>query len=1032
MNRDGISAILGPTNTGKTYVAMQRMLACNSGIMGFPLRLLARENYDKAVQEKGSNAVALVTGEEKIIPKQARYFICTVEAMPLDLEVDFVGIDEIQLCGDPERGHIFTDRLLHCRGRLETVFLGSETIRNLLVQLIPDIDIETRPRFSELSYVQPKKIGRVPRRSAIVVFSAAEVYRVAEELRQHRGGCAVVLGALSPRTRNAQVDMYQSGEVDYMVATDAIGMGLNMDLDHVTFAKTRKFDGRQARNLSLSEIGQIAGRAGRHMNDGTFTTTAEIGGFDEMTVEAIENHRFDPLQALYWRSRNLDFSHTGALVRSLDQRPPHDALVKTREAEDLVALKQLLAIEDVRNITKGPAAVRVLWDVAGVPDFRKTMTDIHVNMLANVYQFLMRGTGKIPEDFVDAHVSRLNDVKGDIDTLINRIANIRTWTFISHRADWVTNAKYWQDKSKRIDDRLSDALHDRLTQRFVDRRAAILVRSLVNGEKLSGKVEKDGNVVIEGQNVGTFKGFTFAPDPSIMDAHAKPILTAARKVLSEEVEQRLTMLLADNDGAFRLLEDGHILWREVPMAKLAKGASILEPGVAVIASDLLEPQARDRIQERLGTWLKAHLKNRLAPYFQLQAADLKGSPRGLAFQLIESLGLLRRDDVADMVKTLTKDERKALYDQNVRIGRYAIWVKGLTNPAHWPWRALLWGLWHDVDNARDRLPTTEAVVVEMPDGGWGAIGADFYAMLGFVPVELYNPRGKPHLVYVRVDALDHVSNALWSASDTGAFALPDGLVDRLSCSDAMMKRIVNALGFKRANDRDIERAKERAKQKAHRDAEEKEKRAAERAEKEAARKAELLAKEVVAAEGMELTPDQVLAAAEAEAEAAKLQSGADEVVDTAAMSEQKAETSESDSDGDGDGDGGSTAVTEAAKSDSTVDAAAPNDTPSSDVNATAELWVRVFRKPGQSVPEGTGRGDRRSAENRERGKPTSGDREKRDGRSNRDRGRGSKGSGGRGTPQRDRGGKSANWSAEGASDSNNPFAALAALKQGKK
>ena len=1047
MQRDGVTALLGPTNTGKTFIAMQRMMACDSGIIGFPLRLLARENYDKVVREKGVNAVALITGEEKIIPKQARYFICTVEAMPLDMNADFVAVDEIQLCGDPERGHIFTDRLLHSRGRLETVFLGSETIRNLLVQLIPDIEIETRPRFSKLTYVQTKKIGRIPRRSALVVFSAAEVYRVAEELRQHRGGCAVVLGALSPRTRNAQVELYQAGEVDYMVATDAIGMGLNMDLDHVTFARTRKFDGRQARNLSLSEIAQIAGRAGRHMNDGTFTTTTDIGGFDELTVEAIENHRFDPLRALQWRSRSLDFSHTGALLRSLDQKPPHETLVKTREAEDLVALKQLLANDEIRMMARGPAAVRTLWDVAGVPDFRKTMTDLHVNMLVNVYKFLMKATGRIPEDFVDSQVSRLDDIKGDIDTLINRIANIRTWTFISHRANWMTNAKYWQSKSKKIDDRLSDALHDRLTQRFVDRRAAILVRGLVNGEKLSGKVEKDGSVVIEGQNVGTFRGFTFTPDPSIMDAHAKPILTAARKVLVEEVDQRLAMLVGDNDGAFRLLEDGHILWREVPMARLAKGSGILEPSVSVIASDLLEPQARDRIQDRLRVWLKAHLNNRLAPYFQLQSADLTGSPRGVAYQLIESLGLLRREDVADMVKGLTKEERKALYDQNVRIGRHAIWVKGLTNPTHWPWRALLWGLWQGVKDVRDFLPSTETKVVEMPAGGWGAVRADFYAMLGFVPLELYNPRGRPHLVYARVDALDNVSNAVWSASNAGAFVLPEGLAERLSCSEAMMKRIVSSLGFKRANERDIERANDRIRHRAERDAANNQKRELQRAAKEAARKAELLAREVVAAEGMELSAEQILAVADAEAKAAKMLSGgqADKPADSN-PSDLSAPAQQADLGSDHRSSSvddladriGETAVKVPEPTLDQGESAEKNVVPQDDSDNQNELWVRVFRKPGQGVPEGearsvkSGDGQRRSprrpqrqASNDDEGRsrPNSGDKKEKGHRRQKHADRRSTQSG--------RGAKSANWSVSVAESENNPFAALAALKDKK-
>ena len=966
-----ITALLGPTNTGKTYVAMQRMLDCQSGVMGFPLRLLARENYDRAVTQKGASAVALITGEEKIIPKQARYFICTVEAMPLDLEVDFVGIDEVQLCGDPERGHIFTDRLLHCRGRLQTMFLGSETVRNLIVELVEDVQVETRPRFSQLTYVQPKKLSRIPRRSAVVVFSAAEVYRVAEELRQHRGGCAVVLGALSPRTRNAQVQMYQDGEVDYMVATDAIGMGLNMDLDHVTFARTRKFDGRQPRSLSLSEIAQIAGRAGRHMNNGTFTTTAEIGGFDEMTVEAVENHRFEPLKALSWRSRALDFSHTGALIRSLDQRPPHDALIKARDAEDLLALKGMLANEEVRKMARGSAAVRVLWDVAQVPDFHKTMTDHHLNMLVRVYGFLMGDPGRIPEDFIQDAVSRIDDVKGDIDTLINRIANIRTWTFISHRPDWITNAREWRDRTKRVDDRLSDALHDRLTQRFVDRRAAILVRSLVNGGTLTGKVEKDGSVVIEGQPVGTFKGFTFVPDPSILDAHAKPILTAARKALGEEVEGRVQQLVDDNDGSFRLVENGKLLWREVPMANLVRGASALDPDVEVISSDFLEPANRDRIKARLVAWLKAHLKNRLGPYYQLRGAQFTGTGSGLAFQLLEKLGLIMREEVSDLIKALGKDERKALYEQNVRIGRYGVWVRGLTNPQHWPWRALVWSVWHEKPQLRDQVPAAEQIVIERPKDGWGDMNAEFFAMLGFAPLELYNPRGKSHLVYVRMDALDRVGSALWTASDAGAFALPGGLEEQLACNEAMVARIVNALGFKRANERDIARANERAQ--ARKD---------KKTDKGEDTGTEATTDAVTEAATQAAVSSDAPAAAEALAEAEEAEVAEVAAIDVAEVAPEAA------------------ASIEAESAEETQEAEQGGE--------PAQLWVRVFRRHGGSnANQG---GERSDAARGQGGKPNA-------------RGKGkSKG------PQNYASAGPAK-SKPKELDENNPFAALAALKK---
>src|SRR5712692_550281 len=481
-------AVLGPTNTGKTHLAIERMLDHQSGMIGFPLRLLARENYDRVVRVKGARAVALITGEEKIVPPNPAYFVCTVESMPLDRLVDFLAVDEIQLCADPERGHVFTSRLLHARGLHETMLLGADTIRPLLRRLVPEAEYISRPRFSTLSHTGARKVTRLPARSAIVAFAAADVFALAELVRRQRGGTAVVLGALSPRARNAQVGLFQSGEVDYLVATDAIGMGLNMDVDHVAFARLAKFDGRGPRRLTAAEIAQIAGRAGRHMSAGTFGTTAELEPLDPEIVEAVETHRFDPLEQIYWRNARLEFASIGALLRSLDRRPPLRGLVQAREADDQLALRALAGMADIAAAARNPARVRLLWEVCQIPDFRKVMSETHARLLAQIFRHLSGPAERLPADWVAKSVARLDRGDGDIDTLMARIAHIRTWTYIAHRPDWLAEAAHWQERARAIEDKLSDSLHHRITQLFVDRRSAFLVKQLATDKDLLASV----------------------------------------------------------------------------------------------------------------------------------------------------------------------------------------------------------------------------------------------------------------------------------------------------------------------------------------------------------------------------------------------------------------------------------------------------------------------------------------------------------------------------------------------------------------
>ena len=594
-DRPRVLAVLGPTNTGKTHFAVERMLAHRSGLIGFPLRLLAREIYDRIVAARGAGAAALITGEERIQPEAARYFVATVEAMPEDLEVSFLAVDEIQLCADPERGHVFTDRLLRARGRDETMFLGADTIRPLIRQLVPGAELISRPRFSTLSYVEPAKVTRLPRRSAVVAFTAQEVYALAELVRRRRGGAAVVLGALSPRTRNAQVALYQAGEVDHLIATDAIGMGLNMDLGHVTLASLVKFDGHERRRLHAHEIAQIAGRAGRHMRDGTFGTTPEVGGLEERTIEAVEGHEFPPLKQLRWRNAALDLGALEDLLETLDAEPPAPCLLRTRNALDHVSLKVLARRPPVRDRAGTPAGVRLLWAVCQIPDFRKTLTDAHLHLLETIFVDLAE-RGRLPVDWVADQVVRLERVDGDIDALIARLAHIRTWTYVAYRADWLDDAVHWQERTRAVEDALSDALHERLTQRFIDRRTQALLKGL-HGDGQLARIAADGAIVVEGQTVGRIEGLRHTIAPSGIDAERRVLSAAAKRAVAPELRSRAKALLAAPDDALRLDDQGHILWRiengvEAPVGQLRPGPSPLAPRLELLVADSLHGQTR--------------------------------------------------------------------------------------------------------------------------------------------------------------------------------------------------------------------------------------------------------------------------------------------------------------------------------------------------------------------------------------------------------------------------------------------------------
>ena len=691
----GVTAVLGPTNTGKTHYAIERMVAHGSGVIGLPLRLLAREVYERICLKVGSANVALVTGEEKVGPKDARYSVCTVEAMPKETDAEFVAIDEVQLAGDLERGHVFTDRILHLRGREETLLLGAATIRGILETLLPGLTVVSRPRLSHLAYAGAKKITRLPRRSAIVAFSADEVYAIAELVRRQRGGAAVVLGALSPRTRNAQVALYQQGDVEYLVATDAIGMGLNLDVDHVAFAQDRKFDGYQFRNLNPAEIGQIAGRAGRHMHDGTFGVTGRVDPFGDELVERVEAHAFEPLKVLQWRSKQLDFSSVPALCASLDEAPALTGLSRALPAVDRQALDHLARDAGVAGLATDRQSVERLWDVCALPDYRKITPAQHADLIAAIYSDIVRH-GSVREDYVAEQVRRADRPDGEIDTLSARISQIRTWTYASHRPGWLANPSHWQEKTREIEDRLSDALHERLTKRFVDRRTSVLMKRLRENAMLEAEIGVDGDVFVEGHHVGQLNGFRFTPDANAEGPDAKAVLAAAQKSLALEFEARAARLHASGNGDFALGSDGFVRWLGDPVARLTESDEALKPRIVLLADEQLSQQARDVISARIERFVGFHIGSILKPLEDLAAAeDLEGLAKGLAFRLVEAFGILFRRDVAADVKALDQDARGSLRRYGVRFGAYHVFMPALLKPAPAELITLLWSLRND-------------------------------------------------------------------------------------------------------------------------------------------------------------------------------------------------------------------------------------------------------------------------------------------------------------------------------------------------
>lgn len=781
-NAPRIKAILGPTNTGKTHYAIERMLAHRTGVMGLPLRLLAREVYDKIVAIRGPSVVALVTGEERIVPPRAQYWVCTVEAMPEGMGCDFLAVDEIQLCADPERGHIFTDRLLRARGLHETLFMGSDTMRSAIADLLGDVDFIRRERLSELTYAGSKKISRMPGRSAIVGFSVDNLYGIAELIRRQKGGAAVVMGSLSPRTRNAQVEMYQNGDVDYLVATDAIGMGLNLDISHVAFSATDKFDGRRMRPLMPNELGQIAGRAGRHMSHGSFGVTGDAHPFDDGLADALMNHRFAPIKKLNWRNPKLEFGTSDALIRSLEASPNDDRLIKAREADDLGVLKTLTSRSEIVDRLRSASDVKRLWDVCRVPDFRGISHGEHAGLLEQIFAFLQE-FHRVPDDWMARQIKRIDRTDGDIDALSKRLAFIRTWTYVSQRNGWLDDESHWRGVTRAVEDRLSDALHGALTQRFVDRRTSVLLRRLKQKEGLVADVNDKGEVTVEGEFVGRLEGFRFSPDKSENSEEAKTLRAASLQALAPEFHLRADRFYNAPDTEIDFTEQGGLMWGELALGKLVASADPLKPTVVAFVDEEAGPDVAQKVTRRLQHFIDRKVATLFEPLLAMSRDEtLTGMARGFAFRMVENFGLIPREKIVAEVKDLDQEARGTLRKHGIRFGQFTIFMPLLLKPAPTRLRLVLWSLAQKLDE----FP-------ESPPPGLVTIPTDSSAPEGADTMSGYRNAGDRA---IRIDMLERLADLLRTENSRGGFEANPDMLSITGMTLEQFAKLMGGLGYK--------------------------------------------------------------------------------------------------------------------------------------------------------------------------------------------------------------------------------------------
>jgi ATP-dependent RNA helicase SUPV3L1/SUV3 len=793
MSKNKITAVLGPTNTGKTYLAIETMLSFDSGMIGFPLRLLAREVYDKIIKKISLDKVALITGEEKIIPANAKYFLCTVESMPINKHLDFVGIDEIQMCADHERGHIFTDRLLNLRGEKLTMLMGSSTIRSIINKLDEDTEFINRERLSQLSYVGHKKISRINRKTAIIAFSTEEVYAIAELVRRQKGGAAIVMGSLSPKTRNAQVQLYQSGDVDFLVATDAIGMGINMDLENVFFSNLKKFDGRKLRRLNMSEIGQIAGRAGRYLNDGNFGITGDCKEISAEEVELLENHKFEEIKVLFWRNSNLNFNNSLSLIKSLEEKPNRDWLRKIHERGDEKLLKYFLKDMESHNITNNQETLELLWECCQIPDFVKKTYGNHLEVVSKVFSFLNGRDGKITNDYMRLQLLKLDKLEGNVDSLSNRIANVRTWSYVSNKINWVESQSYWIEKTKLLEDRLSDRLHEELTKTFIDKRASVLARGLKQDMEFKIEIMEDNKVIINEQFIGDLKGLRFEMDlkAGALETDIKSLKKAARQTVGPELQKRIQSII--DTGLIEIKDDFKIYWKNFPIAKLIAGKDYLNPDIFLIVDDILENNDKQKLAEFIENWIKEKIDLVLKSLIDLKnLKESNSSIKALAYQLYESNGVIKREVVAEYLKKLGQDERKILRDLGVKFGRYHVFLFRLLKPEAVSLRTLLWKNFNQKNF--DLTPPTFGLNF-LDDKN--IKNKNFMLLCGFENFDNY---------FVRIDILERLFvQIINSDPEKGKeIKLVPEMLNLLGCSKENFKRLIEKMNYKTLEkDKDI-------------------------------------------------------------------------------------------------------------------------------------------------------------------------------------------------------------------------------------
>ncbi len=777
-----IISVLGPTNTGKTHFAVERMLQFETGVIGFPLRLLAREVYDNCVKKLGSNRVALITGEEKIIPPTANYYLCTVESMPLDLNFEFVAIDEIQMCADPERGHIFTDRLLNYRGDKLTMFLGADTMKNIISNLVPSSEFVYRDRLSKLIYTGYKKISRIQPRSAIVAFSVDEVYALAEFIRRQRGGAAIVMGSLSPKTRNAQVDLYQSGDVDFLVATDAIGMGINMNIDHVSFSNLRKYDGKKIRGLRNTEIGQISGRAGRYKNDGSFGITGDCEALTSEQIEKLENHKFDSVVNIYWRNSSLDFSSIKKFIESLNKPPSIPNLLRNRELIDENMFKFLTTDKSQLKINNEENHISKLWECCQIPDFTKSSYNEHMEIVTSVFNFLTSDKEKITNDWMKKQVSNLDNLIGNIDAIANRISHVRTWSYVANKRNWVENNDYWIAKTKDIEDKLSDRLHEELSKSFVDKRISILSRGLKQDIQHEAKISENNEIIMDGQLVGKINGLKIILDytSNALQTDIRSIKKAARNGAALELKKRIEEIIASPEH-FSLKKDKNIYWKEKIIGKIYPGKNYLNPDVKILVDESVELQDQQRISSSLSNWLKLEKQNLLQDLIKIENSQYENRfIRGLCYQLFENNGVLKRENVNEIVKQINKEDRSILRKLGIKIGRYHIYQPRMVKPAAVNFKTILWNCFHNLSD--NKSPAFGLNFVK----NFSNHDKEYLLICGFETFDNY---------IIRIDILERLFLKIISLSKNGLFELTSDILNLLGSTKEDFKELMKKMNY---------------------------------------------------------------------------------------------------------------------------------------------------------------------------------------------------------------------------------------------